>query len=71
MTIAGNVAIQQALILHFGLSYRRAAALTHVHPRTAWQHVAAGNGANVAAWDQRSAQVRDAAISKAAELLTA
>ena len=67
--MVGNVAIQQALVNHFGLSYRKAAFITKVNHRTVWQHVAARKGANVAAWDARSQEQRIAAISAAQKLI--
>lgn len=66
---AGSVAIQQALIKHFGLTYRAAAKITGINHRTIWQHVAARKGAKVAAWENRSDDNRSAAIAAAAKLL--
>lgn len=66
---AGAVAIQQALIVHFGLSYRAAARLAKVSPRTVWQHVAARPGSKVRAWEARVEAERAAAISAAGGLI--
>jgi hypothetical protein len=65
---SGAVAIQQALVKHFGLSYRDAAKIAGVNPRTLWQHVAARRGSNVAAWESRSETIKNEAIEKAHKL---
>jgi len=67
----GHVAVQQALVCHFGLSYRRAAALSGASARTVWDHVAALPGANVAAWENRTEEQRQAAIQAAQTLIDA
>jgi len=66
---SGSVATQQALVKHFKLSYRNAAKLAGVNPRTLWQHVAARHGSNVAAWGSRSQSIKDEAIEKARKLI--
>lgn len=67
---AGAVAVQQALVKHFGKSYRETAELCGVNPRTVWQHVAAHNGSNVAAWENRPENIKREAIDKARKLLS-
>lgn len=62
---AGEVAQQQAMIKYLGLSYRKAAEVTGVNHRTIWQHVAAGSGSNVAAWEDRPEEVQEQAIELA------
>jgi predicted DNA-binding protein (UPF0251 family) len=66
-----RIAIQQALILECGLSYRKAAAIMKIHPRTLWQHVAAKRGSNVTPWAQRPAAQRQQAIEIARLLIEA
>lgn len=64
-----RIAIQQALVLELGFSYRKAAAIMKIHPRTLWQHVAAKPGAKVARWDCRSETQRQQAIEAARKLI--
>lgn len=64
----GAVAIQQAMRYVFGLTYREIGVLTVVHPRTAWQHIAAKRGAKVKDWDRRTEQEQRQAIEDAIQL---
>jgi hypothetical protein len=68
---AGAIAQQQALVLVFGLSYREAAKVAGIHHRNLWSHVAAKHGSNVAPWEYRSAEVKNAAIAKVIEMVVA
>lgn len=65
---AGSVAIQQALVIYLGYSYREAAKFTGVNHRTIWQHVAANKGSNVAKWENRPESIQRAAIDAAIKL---
>jgi len=65
--MVGRVAMQQALIMHFGLSYRESAMIARIHQRTLWQHVAARRGSKVRSWFNRSEHDQQLAIAKAAE----
>ena len=62
---SGNVAVQQALIKYFFLSYRMTAAIMGVNHRTVWQHVNGGAGSNVASWEARPENIKEEAIVKA------
>lgn len=68
---AGNVAIQQALVKYFGLTYRMAADIMNTNHRTVWQHVAARTGSNVASWERRPEDVKEAAIIEAQKAIDA
>jgi len=68
MKAVGRVALKQAL-RQLGLSYRRIAAITGVHPWTAWLHVAARPGSNVSPWGARTKSERREALAYARELL--
>lgn len=59
---AGAIAQQQALVLVFGLSYRKAAKVAGVHHRNLWSHVAAKPGSNVASWESRPAEIKREAV---------
>ena len=67
----GAVAIQQALVKHFGLTIRRAAGFAKVHPRTLHGHVQAKFGSNVAAWENRTDTAQAGAIEAARLLMAA
>ena len=62
----GQVAIQQGL-RKMGYSYRKIAAMTGVHHRTVWQHVAAKKGSNVTPWDKRPKEQQNRALKMAEE----
>lgn len=64
----GAIAVQQALRVR-GVSYEAISKIVGVHPRTVWQHVAARRGSNVRAWEDRSAEEREAALERADELV--
>lgn len=64
-----RIAIQQALVLELGFSYRKAAAIMKIHPRTVWQHVQARRGSNVTPWAQRPVAQRQQAIEAARKLI--
>lgn len=68
---AGQVAQQQALVKYFRLTYRMAAAIMGTNHRTVWQHVAANKGSNVAAWESRPDDVKQAAIVEAQKAINA
>jgi hypothetical protein len=68
---AGQVAIQQALIKYFGLTYDMASKVMRVNARTLWQHVAANKGSNVAAWEDRPEDIKEAAIVEAQKAINA
>lgn len=67
--MVGQVAMQQALIMHFGFSYRESARIMGVNHRTIWQHVAAREGSNVRSWFNRSEHDQSIAIAKVAEVI--
>lgn len=67
----GQVAIQQALIKYFNLTYAMAAEVMGINERTLWQHVAARKGSNVAAWEDRTEEIREQAIEEAQKAINA
>ena len=67
----GAVAIQQALVKHFGHTIRRAAGFAQVHPRTLHGHVQAKFGSKVTAWENRTVLAQSGAIEAARALIIA
>lgn len=67
--MVGKVAIQQALVIEFGVCYSRASEILGVHPRTIWQHCAARKGSGVRPWAKRSQEERRAAYDAALALI--
>jgi len=68
--IVSRAAIQQALVLELGCSYRKAAGVAGVSHRTVWQHVnGCDRGANLRSWNRRTKSEQNYAINKATRLL--
>jgi hypothetical protein len=68
-SITGRCALQQALVLVHGLSYRKAASIAGVHHRSCWQHVQARHGSNIKPWSARTFEEKTDAAGEALRLI--
>jgi len=66
-----KISVQQALYHHFVQPVRRIAGLAAINPRTAWNHIHAGQKSKVKPWANRSSSERDAAIAEADKIVKA